>query len=201
MSDYRVLQDISLHLRGLLFDGLTGDDEVGSSFTSESNISLASPAALSEGNADVVVSLYLYQVLPNPHLNNRALIPIGNDRQQFPPASLDLFYLLTPMSASPEEDLVVLGHAVQILAANSIVRANFLDSDLRPDRSEIRITANPVSLEELTRIWNAFNEPYRLSVCYQVHAVSIDSVRTPLQERAVIEGLIDVQQILSGQGG
>ncbi len=107
MSDYRVLQDISLHLRGLLFDGLTGDDEVGSSFTSESNISLASPAALSEGNADVVVSLYLYQVLPNPHLNNRALIPIGNDRQQFPPASLDLFYLLTPMSASPEEDLVV----------------------------------------------------------------------------------------------
>lgn len=200
MSDYRVLQDISLHLRGLLFDGLSGDDEVSSSFTSENNISLASPAGLADGNSDVLVSLYLYQVLPNPHLNNQGLIPIGNDQQQFPPASLDLFYLLTPMSNSPQEDLVILGRSVQILAANAIVRANFLDSMLRPNRPEIRITANPVSLEELTRIWNAFNEPYRLSVCYQVRSVSIDSSRTPLEERAVIEGLIDVHQVLTGQG-
>ena len=200
MSDYRVLQDISLHIRGLLFDGLAGDDEVGSSFTSENNISLDSPATLSDGNSDVLVSLYLYQVLPNAHMNNQNLIPIGNDQQQYPPVSLDLSYLLTPMSNSPQEDLVILGHSVQILAANSIVRANFLDSDLKTNSPEIRITANPVSLEELTRIWSAFNEPYRLSVCYQVQTVYVDSSRTPLEERAVLEGLIDVHQMIYGQG-
>ncbi|MCH8988045.1 MAG: DUF4255 domain-containing protein [Chloroflexi bacterium] len=200
MSDYRILQDISLHIRGLLFDGLAGDDEVGGSFTSENNISLASPADLADGNSDVLVSLYLYQVLPNAHMNNQNLIPIGNDQQQYPPVSLDLSYLLTPMGASPEEDLVILGHSVQILAANSIVRANFLDSDFRTSRPEIRITANPVNLEELTRIWSAFNEPYRLSVCYQVQAVAVDSSRTPLEERAVLESLIDVHQTTSDLG-
>lgn len=200
MSDYRVLQDISLHIRGLLFDGLAGDDEVGSSFTSENNISLDSPADLADANSDALISWYLYQVLPNAHMNNQDMVPIRNDQQQFPPVSLDLSFLLTPMSNSPQEDLVILGHAIQILAANSIVRANFLNSDLRPMRPEVRITTNPVNLEELTRIWSAFNEPYRLSVCYQVQTVSIDSSRVPLEQRAVSAGLIDFSQIPPGNG-
>ncbi|MEE8587285.1 MAG: Pvc16 family protein, partial [Acidobacteriota bacterium] len=38
-------------------------------------------------------------------------------------------------------------------------------------------------IEEQTRIWNALNKPYRLSACYEVRIVSIDSTirrnRTP----------------------
>lgn len=197
MSDFRVLQDISLRLRTVLFSGLNGSE-----FTSENNISLDSPAELEgRGNRNVLLSLYLYHVLPNTHMNNYNLIPVGNDQHQYPPLSLDLFYLLTPVSNSPEENLVILGHAMQILAANPIIGANFLDSLLRPNPPEIRVTVNPVDLEELTRIWNAFNEPYRLSVCYKVQSASLDSVRTPLQEADVVEGLIDVHQIVSEPEG
>ena len=124
MSDFRVLQEISLHLREVLLAGLAGSDEVSRQFTSSDNISLDSPAALSAngGTPSVLLSLYLYQVFPNSQLNNASLIPIGNDQHQYPPLSLDLFYLLTPMSNSPEANLVILGHSMQILVANAIIR-------------------------------------------------------------------------------
>ena len=193
MSDFRVLQDISLRLRTVLFDGLNGSE-----FTSENNISLNSPAEIDDrGNSNILLSLYLYQVLPNTHMNNYNLIPIGEEMHQYPPLSLDLFYLLTPVSNSQEENLVILGHAMQILAANPIIGANFLDSLLRPNPPEVRVTINPVDLEELTRIWNAFNEPYSLSVCYKVQGTSLDSVRAPVQEADVVESLVDVHQIVS----
>jgi len=33
----------------------------------------------------------------------------------------------------------------------------------------------PMTLEELTRIWNALQSPYRLSVCYEVRIALIES--------------------------
>ena len=201
MSDYRVLQDISLHLRRLLFEGLRGNDPVGALFASETNISLDSPARIADRsapNADQArLSLYLYQATPNAHINNRPMIPAGPGRQQHPPLSLNLYYLLTPLCQMPEDNLVVLGRCTQILAANGSIQAGFLDSALRPSPPEVRITVNPVSLEELTRIWNAFSEAYRLSMCYVVQPVSIDSVLVPQEEPPVSQRVLDVHQIVS----
>jgi hypothetical protein len=201
MSDYRVLQDISLYLRRLLFENLSGNDSVASQFASENSISLDSPPRIADNsapNADQArLSLYLYQVTPNAHLNNRPMIPAGPGRQQYPPLSLNLYYLLTPVSQAPEDNLVILGRCLQILAARPVIRANFLDSWLRPEPPEVRVTINPLSLEELTRVWNAFNETYRLSVCYVVQVVSIDSALTPQTEQPVVERLIDTHQIVS----
>jgi hypothetical protein len=201
MSDYRVLQEISLYLRRLLFENLRGDDPVGSEFSSEHSISLDSPPRIADNSApnanQARLSLYLYQVTPNAHLNNHAMIPAGFGQQQHPPLSLNLYYLLTPVGELPEDNLAVLGRCMQVLAANSTIRASFLDSWLRPEPPEVRVTINPVSLEELTRVWNAFNEAYRLSVCYVVQVVSIDSARSPQEEQPVSQRLLDVQQIVS----
>jgi len=198
MSDYQVLQDISLHLRRVLLDGLQGDDPVGSQFTAETNISLDSPSRIADGSApnaaQALLSLYLYQVTPNSHLNNRSLISSGPGQQLYPPLTLDLSYLLTPISNSPEDNLVILGRAMQILAAQPNLRAGFLDSALHPSPPAARLTLNPVSLEELTRIWNAFSEAYRLSVCYRIQGVSIDSAETPEEAPPVVERLLDVRQ-------
>ncbi len=201
MSDYRVLQDISLYLRRLLFESLTGNDSVASQFTSENSVSLDSPPRIADNSAPSAdqarLSLYLYQVTPNAHLNNHPMIPAGAGRQQHPPLSLNLYYLLTPVSQAPEDNLVILGRCLQVLNANSMIRANFLDSWLRPEPPEVRVTINPVSLEELTRVWNAFNETYRLSVCYLVQVVSIDSARIPQDDQPVAERLLDIHQIVS----
>lgn len=203
MSDYRVAHDVSRHLRQLLFDGLAGSEDVTDDFTAVTNISLASPAQISAEGGDpqspVLLSLYLYQVQPNPHAR-RAMIVAAPGEQRHPPLSLDLSYLLTPLSGSAEDNLVILGRAMQILDANTIVRARFLDSDLRPPVPQVEVRMDPVSLEELTRIWNAFNEPYQLSVCYQVQYVAIDSVRLPDEGPPVEEAHFDVHEAAVGAG-
>jgi hypothetical protein len=204
MSDARVLQEISRYLRGILFDSLRGEDELGSKFTVVNAISLGSPVQLADGDlsaASVLLSLYLYQILPNGQLNNQALIPYGNGRMHYPPLSLDLYYLLTPLSKSPEDDLAILGRAMQILAANPILRAGFLGSRLQPHAEEARLMLHPIDSEERSRIWSAFTKPYRMSVCYKLQSVSIDSEREPESGPPVVESLIDVRQVAPSGGG
>jgi hypothetical protein len=199
MSTYNVIQQISAYLHQLLLAGLQGTPDV--DFGAPGTISLDSPGELIEdgnGAEPVRLSLFLYRVAPNPHLQNHPLISHAAGEQRFPPLQLDLFYLLTPLTGSPSNDLVVLGRAMQLLDASSTIRQAFLDSDLLPRDPEVRLTLNPVSVEELTRIWSAFNEPYRLSVCYRVQGVALDSVRPPQTGAPVVESIIDIH--LTGAG-
>ena len=46
-----------------------------------------------------------------------------------------------------------------------------------------------LDLEEQTRIWEALNEPYRLSVCYKVRVTTIDSAR-----RVELADVVDSQK-------
>ena len=48
---------------------------------------------------------------------------------------------------------------------------------------ELRIVFCRLTLEELTRIWDALREPYRLSVCYEVRVTRISSTRTSSRGR------------------
>jgi hypothetical protein len=204
MSDGHVLQEVGRYLRGLLFAGLRGNDDLGSKFSTVNSISLGSPAQLTDGDlstTSVLLSLYLYQIQPNGQLNNQALIPYGDGRTHYPPLSLDLYYLLTPLSKSPEDDLAILGRAMQILAANPTLSGDFLSSRLQPSRGEARLTLHPIDSEERSRIWSAFTKPYRLSVCYKLQNISIDSEREPESGPPVVESLVDVRAVASSGGG
>jgi hypothetical protein len=193
---------ISQRLNELLLVGLRTDEDLASDFAAEASISLESPAQFTpEDNNSALLSLYLYQISSNTHVNNRPPVSSGQGEQLYPSLSLNLSYLLTPMHSSAARCQLILGRAMQSLAASPIIRANFLDSDRRPAAPEVRLTLNPITMEEIARIWNALNEPYRLSVCYQVQVVSIDSIRPPEQESLVMERLLDIHQISAGNGG
>lgn len=206
MSNSQILRNISLQLRRALWQGLRGDEAVGGDLIGEGSISLDSPERLADnggtgGNqGQVVVSLYLYQVLPNAHLNNRPLLSDSSGQQHYPPLTLNLFYLLTPLGGSPEQDLLLLGRTMQIMASVPTLSSSLLDSQLRPPAAEARLLLNPLNLEEMTRIWNAFSQPYRLSVAYQVQVVSIDSVRPTESRVPVLESVLDVQQVVAVRG-
>ncbi|QDG52252.1 DUF4255 domain-containing protein [Persicimonas caeni] len=198
MSDYHILHSITLHLRDLLFEGLAADATLKTHFTQQVDVSLESPATLlGEGQAagSEPLSLYLYQVVPNAHLNNRPKIPAGPGTLAHVPTSLDLLYLLTPLHDKPEVNLRILAKSVQILAAHPVISEAFLDSDLRPRRPEVRLLMQPLDLEGMTRIWNAFNRPYRLSLGYMIRPVSIDSLRPDEELAPVRERLVDVHRV------
>jgi len=51
-----------------------------------------------------------------------------------------------------------------------------------------------MKLEELTRVWNALQKPYRLSVCYEVRVVLLDTTleRTPARVLTKTEQYVQI---------
>ena len=113
-----------------------------------------------------------------------------NGRQEYPPLALNLYYLLTPYASDPTSAHQVLSFAMQRLHDNANISGAQLQGSLRLSIEQLSIVLCPLALEELTRVWNALQTPYRLSVAYEVRIVLIrsETERTP----ARVETRIDV---------
>jgi hypothetical protein len=174
MSDYTVIADLGDSLVSVLFSELNSDPQISGLIDSEDRISLESPADL-ENNNSVRLSMYLYRILENPYMKNRFPVEGTGGKLRKPPLTLDLYYLLTPLVGSPREQQIVLGKSMQILYDRAILQGGDLSDGLGTSGEEIRLVLNPVSLEELTRVWQALEISYRLSVCYIARVVIVDS--------------------------
>ncbi len=153
-------------------------------------IALVSPA---EANATGVrLTLFLYSISPVAELRNELEIP-GNRTIDDEPVSLplNLYYLLTafsppqdPTSRSLDSQLL-LGQAMRVFFDNGCLTGSLLRGDL-PRNEELRLTLQPITIEDLTRIWSVFPETaLEPSVSYLVTPVRIRSDRTRGGERVV----------------
>jgi hypothetical protein len=150
------------------------------------------------------VNLYLYRVVESPSSKNR---PWPGDRATAPstrPAlGLELSYLLTPLGTRPDDASfqlgddahTMLGVAMLTLQEHPVlsdVHIPGFDADtvlapfLRQSYETIKVTLAPTSLEELSKIWATINQPYRLSVAYEVSLVQL----TPTPPPAVNGGIV-----------
>ena len=68
----------------------------------------------------------------------------------------------------------LLGEAMRVFYANPVVPQNYLVDGLKAAREELRIIQNTLDLEELSRVWSTFTQPFRLSILYQISVVQID---------------------------
>jgi hypothetical protein len=174
MSDYSVISELGDSLVAILFNELNADPQIKALIDSEDRISLESPAEL-ENNNSVRLSIYLYRIVENPYMKNRFPLEGTGGKQRKPPLTLDLYYLLTPLVGTPREQQIVLGKSMQILYDRAILQSQDMTGALGASGEEIRLVLNSVSLEELTRVWQALEIPYRLSVCYLARVVIADS--------------------------
>jgi len=149
------------------------------------DVTLDSPADLraDPGNFQKL-NLYLYQVLEHPYTKNQPPYSVDAETQQYPPLTLRLYYLLTPYASDPASAHKVLGHAMQIFYDNALVAETKMTETLRLATDKLAIVLLSAKLEDLTRIWNALQTPYRLSVCYEVRVVPIESKREQDSPRA-----------------
>jgi Pvc16 N-terminal domain len=93
---------------------------------------------------------------------------------------LRLHYLFTPVvdPATPnnaEIEQQVLGKVLQSLYSHPLFRGTDLSGDFSGTDTEVRTRLEPMSLEDITRIWNALERPYQLSVSYETTLIKIDS--------------------------
>ena len=196
MSDYTVIAELGDSLVSGLFSELNADPQISGLIDSEDRISLESPADLDNNNS-VRLSMYLYRILENPYMKNRFPVEGTGGKLRKPPLTLDLYYLLTPLVGTPREQQIVLGKTMQILYDRAILEGPDLSGSLGTSAEEIRLVLNPVSLEELTRVWQALEIPYRLSVCYIARVVIVDSEQQqsgqPIVYRRITYGRLQPQ--------
>jgi hypothetical protein len=134
--------------------------------------------------------LFLYRVAVNGDLRNstHVLPPAapGQPQRQFDGSlPLDLYYLLTAGNAETGGEgpaLATLGRAMQVLNGSPTLTG----IDVRGET--VRVTLDPVSTEEMSRIWTLFPAAnYRTSVVYLATPVWIDPVAPTIAGSPVIE--------------
>lgn len=169
MSASTIIGDVTKTLSELLFDEQNAPED------DRFEVSLLSPADEKIEPNKTKINLYLFRIDENPFAKNRDWIANGTDTRQYPPLALNLFYVLTPYAPDQIQAHRHLGEAMRILYDFAILKSPHLTDNLNYTMEEFRIELCPFNLEELTRVWNAFNIAYRLSVCYQFKIIYIDS--------------------------
>jgi hypothetical protein len=182
MSSYMVVAAVSNALRRILWAEFNDDNVVRPIVGSEEAIVFRNPTETARDSANRL-SLWLYRVSENEFVKNQPMARAnGNETLRFPPLALNLYYLLTPFAPSGDADHLLLGKAMQVLYDNSSLLLHDSASHIA---EELRIVLCRLTLEELTRIWEALREPYRLSVCYEVRVTQVESLRTQTSARVV----------------
>jgi hypothetical protein len=188
MSNALAITAVTATLRELLEDGLTNELAGGSVTTKPPDKARGSNGATNQLN------LFLYNVSYDAAWTNMNMPnQIKPNESGFPPLPLVLHYLITAYSKNDDaEDHPVshtlLGMAMRILHDHPLlgadeIKAAFDDSDLGEQIERVRITPQPMSVEEMSKLWTTFQTNYRISAAYQVSVVLIESLRssrTPL---------------------
>jgi hypothetical protein len=176
MADYTIIAGVGEAIAAALWEEMNADPQVNPLIDAESRISLESPADL-EGDDTVRLSIYLYRIVEDAYSKNRPSVNDGRGRLQKPPLTLDLFYMLTPLLGQPHEQQIVLGKAMQVLYDRPTLEGTDLAASLGAAGEVVRVILNPVTLEETTRVWQALEMSYRLSVCYVARVALVNSTR------------------------
>lgn len=181
MSNALAIAAVTATLRNLLEAGINGDTVLGFVRTT------ASPLDKARGNGDNdnQLNLFLYQTTLNAGWRNRDMprqVNPGEIGQ--PPLPLNLHYLITAY-ARDNDDLLshrILGRAMSVLHDHPLlgtgeIRAALAEAELHNQVERIRLTPEPMSIEELSKLWTTFQTQYRISAAYEVTVVLLESTR------------------------
>lgn len=194
MADYPVIRAVSESVRELLREHITLSADTG---LADVPIELRSPRELREDGVARAVSLWLYRVVRNPDLLNQPPGRVRPDQFSRRPLPLELHYLLTPIAEASGDEQFLLGRALQTLHDHALLQGTDLRDALEGSEAELRLVLETLNLEELTRVWQALQESYQLSVSYLVQVVEIDSAHDPVRGSLVFERHLDHRQILA----
>lgn len=195
MSNPLAIAATTLTLQAILQSAIVSDP-ADTDLTDTTVTILPPDKARGNGNANQL-NLFLYQILPNAawrNMNIPSQVAAGETGN--PPLALTLHYLLTAFGKDNDTTLPfghhLLAKAMSILYDHALLgpdeiraatSATFPGSDLDKQVERVRITLQPMSLEEISKLWTGLVTQYRLSVGYEVSVMLIDSTqakKTPL---------------------
>jgi len=187
MSTALAVAGVTAVLRGTLESWLSSQNANAALGGANAEVTAVAPdtIALTGQEAAPRLNLFLHHVAPNPGWANVGF-PSRDGRGRSttgPPLALDLHYLLTaygPLELQPE---VLLGYGMQLLHEVPVLDRDEIEDRLPPallgsqlgrQVEMIRITPEPMSTDELSKLWSALNAHYRPTAAYNVSVVLIE---------------------------
>ena len=189
MSNALAIAAVTATLRNLLTQGVTLVPGLG-----DTTVTTQLPdRARASGNTANQINLFLYQAVLNAGWRNLDMPrQVKGGETGAPPLALNLYYLLTAYGR--DDDSVrpfsheLLGRAMSLLHDHPLLGADEIavalaGNDLGSQLERVRFSLQPLSVDDIYRLWTGFQTPYRTSVAYEASVVLIDSTResrTPL---------------------
>jgi hypothetical protein len=144
------------------------------------------------------LNVFLYHTTLDAAFRNMPVPgPVRDSGAGRPPLPLCLYYLLTAYGEDDDDTVGhrVLGGAMSALHDHPLLTAADIrssleveaDFDLQHQREGLRVTLQPLSLEEMSKLWTTFQTNYRISAAYEVSVVLIDSTLAARQALPVLQ--------------
>ncbi len=162
MANYLFVSDISQSLIDLLRSNMVPEP-----IPKESMIDLCSP-----DDSNVRLGIFLYSIRENREYINQS---VSNNQIAF-----DLYYLFTAYSSTDEnirmlDEHIILGKVLETLGDTPILTPALLKGSLRSESYNIRIRYESLDTEDMLKIWNFSNTPYKCSVAFKVGPIFVDN--------------------------
>lgn len=205
MSDFLAVAGVSAVLKSILDDALSGSN-LSTTLGHAPIVTALAPDRIVVGADEVPqVNLFLYHVNTNPAWRNNEL-PWYDSRGQRvhnAPLPLTLHYFLSTYGKSEFDSEILLGWAMQVLHETPILTRTLMQAKLNdlanpgggdpvssevkaiatttlPEQVElVRITPEVLTMDDLSKLWTAFQARYRTTAAYQASVVLIQA-RTPV---------------------
>lgn len=186
MSEYTAVRAVSQTLKELMEAHIT-DPTV--------QVFLTSPKEMQQ-NTQTGISIWLYRITRNEFLLNEPRPRPINGQVSRAPMPVNLHYLITPLMTDPRDEQMLLGLVLQVFNDHATLRGSDLKDALTDSDEELRLSFEAPSLEDLTRIWGALQEPYQASLTYLVQVLNITSDHEPEFAASVLRRESTYEQIV-----
>lgn len=150
------------------------DNQVALRGLSSPAVSLSTPTEMDQASVSGL-SVWLYRVVRDENWLNNPSIFADPTHERRAPLPTRLHYLITPLGLSVEVEQELLGVVMQVFHDQPIVRGTDLAGAFVGSSLELTVRLEQLSLEEISRVWEALASPYQLSLSYEVSVVPIDS--------------------------
>ncbi|MCA2218012.1 DUF4255 domain-containing protein [Jidongwangia harbinensis] len=177
MSNPLAVAAVTATLRQILFDAINAD-------LGGAAVTTKPPDKARDANDVNQLNLFLYQPVLDAGLRNDDP-PGARPGESAPPAlPLQLHYLITAYGANDDDRLAhrVLGTAMGTLHDHPVlgrdeIRTALPGNDLHRQVERIRLSWQPLSIDDMSKLWTAFQTQYRISAYYQACVVLLESNR------------------------
>jgi hypothetical protein len=184
MSNALAVAAVTVTMQAILGNGVTADPDL-----TDTTVTVLPLDKARGSNTANQLNLFLYQILPDAAWRNMNIpSQVGPLESGTPPLALSMYYLLTAFGRDNDTTAPfghhLLGQAMSVLYDHALLGPDEIRaatavplpaSNLDKQIERLRITLQPLSLEEISKLWTGLATQYRLSVAYEVSVALIDS--------------------------